>query len=144
MHHRHDCIFDVRYAETDAMGVVHHSRYLPWLEVGRTEWMKAIGSHYTEVERLGFFLVISEVGARYLRPARYGDQVRVSTHLARVRSRQMRFEYEVHRVGDEALLFTGFTEHLLTDKAGTLRRLPPELLALLERNQDEAAPEGDR
>lgn len=139
MYHPHDTYLDVRYAETDAMGVVHHSRYLPWLEVARTDWMVALGTHYSEIERLGYFLVVSEIGARYLRPARFGDRVRINTHLKRVRSRQVRFEYEIFRVGDGDLLFTAFSEHILTDREGSLRRFPPELLAMLEKNQDERA-----
>lgn len=134
--HTHEIRFDVRYAETDAMAVVHHSRYLPWLELGRTEWLKSLGMHYAEIERQGYFLVISEVGLRYLRPARYGDTVVVQTRMEKIRSRHMRFEYEIRRDGSDERLVTAFTEHILTDRAGALRRFPPELLALIQQESE--------
>ena len=62
----------VRYAETDAMGVVYHANYFVWFEVGRGDWFRAFGQDYGEWETLGYFLPVSEAHARFHAPARYG------------------------------------------------------------------------
>ena len=65
--------FRVRYAETDRMGVVHHSRYLIWLEEGRSAYLRALGTTYTAFEATGLSLAVSEAYARYVAPARYDN-----------------------------------------------------------------------
>ncbi len=123
--------FRVRYAETDAMGIVHHSRYLPWFEIGRTDWMRGAGLTYAEFEAMGFYLTVVEVGVRYLRPARYDDLVTVRTWLAEVRSRALRIEYEV--VDEQgSVLVTGFTSHICITHDGAPARLPEILIQAFE------------
>ena len=85
----------VRYAETDAMRIVHHSNYIIWFELGRVEYMKQIGSDYAAIEHSGHFFAVTEVGARYLSPARFGDTVKIRTWLDEVRSRTLVLRYEV-------------------------------------------------
>jgi len=124
--------FRVRYAETDAMGIVHHSRYLPWFEIGRTDWMRQAGLTYAEFEAMGFYLTVVEAGIRYQKPARYDDLVTVRTWLAEVRSRGLRIDYEV--VGAQGdVLVTGFTRHICITHDGTPVRLPEVLVQTLER-----------
>lgn len=92
----------VRYAETDSMRIVHHSNYIVWFELGRVEFMKRLGRDYAEVERGGHFFAVTEVGARYLSPAHFGDTVQISAWLEEVRSRTIAFRYEVRSIpGDE-------------------------------------------
>ena len=67
---------EVRYAETDQMGVVHHANYVVWFELARTRLCSLSGFHYADIERLGYLLMVTGVEARYHRPARYGDTVR--------------------------------------------------------------------
>lgn len=125
--------FRVRYAETDAMGIVHHSRYLPWFEIGRTDWMRQAGLTYAEFEAMGFYLIVVEAGIRYQKPARYDDLVTVRTWLAEVRSRGLRIDYEV--VDDQGdMLVTGFTRHICITHDGTPVRLPEVLVQTLERS----------
>ena len=112
----------VRYAETDMMGVVYHGSYLPWFEVGRTDLMKQYGLPYRQLEAEGFFLPVLEVGARYLRPARYDDPLTIVTTLREKPLLRIKLEYEV-RHGDE-LLATGFTLHAFIDRAGKPVRPP--------------------
>ena len=112
----------VRYAETDMMGVVYHGSYLPWFEVGRTDLMKQYGLPYRQLEAEGYFLPVLEVGARYLKPARYDDTITIVTTLREKPLLRIKLEYEVRR-GDE-LLATGFTLHAFIDRAGKPVRPP--------------------
>ena len=112
----------VRYAETDMMGVVYHGSYLPWFEVGRTDLMKQYGLPYRQLEAEGFFLPVLEVGARYLKPARYDDLLTIVTTLREKPLLRIKLEYEVRR-GDE-LLATGFTLHAFIDREGKPVRPP--------------------
>lgn len=117
---------EVRYAETDQMGVVHHANYVIWFELARTRLCARSGFHYAEVERMGYLLMVTGVEVKYRRPARYGDHVRVACWSERLQSRGVRFGYEVRR-GDD-LLATGATDHVWVE-AGSGRpcRLPEVL-----------------
>ena len=123
--------FYVRYAETDAMGVVHHAVYLVWFEEGRSAYMRACGLPYAEVERRGYWFTVAGVQARFLAPARYGDRVVVQTRLTALGSRGLTFAYEVRRASDDALLATGETRHVCVDHSGTVRRIPEDLVRAL-------------
>lgn len=129
---RADTDVEVRYAETDQMGVVHHANYIVWFELARTRLCLASGFHYADIERLGYLLMVTGVEARYLRPARYGDVVRVTCWCDRMASRVLRFAYEVHKGGER--LATGFTEHLWVETAsGRPCRTPEAVRAAFER-----------
>lgn len=114
---------EIRYAETDRMGVVHHSRYLVWFELARTHLCRQTGYHYAEIEAMGYFLVVTRADLVYRKGARYGDTVRVACRLARLGSRGLRFEYEVRKDGD--VLVEGATEHIWVEVAsGKPCRIP--------------------
>jgi acyl-CoA thioester hydrolase len=114
----------VRYAETDAMGVVYHTNYLVWFEVGRGEYMRQQGSDYGQLEGQGYYLPVIEVQARYLAPARYGDLVTIRTWVKEVRSRQVTFAYKVVMAETGQLLATGWTKHICVDEQGAIRTIP--------------------
>lgn len=119
---------EVRYAETDQMGVVHHAEYVVWFEMARTRLCAESGWHYAEIERLGTYLMVTGVEVSYRRPARYGETAQVSCSLARLGSRGLAFAYRVTRGGD--LLARGTTEHVWVDRAtGRPCRMPAELAA---------------
>jgi acyl-CoA thioester hydrolase len=121
-----------RYAETDAMGVVHHASYIVWLEQGRTELLRALGVSYREIEATGFFVVLSDLRVRYHASARYDDLVLLRATLSGRRSRQLSFNYELRLSATGALLVTAQSEHIVVSRAtGRPTRLPPELLAAL-------------
>lgn len=101
---------EVRYAETDQMGVVHHSRYLVWFELARTALCRETGHHYEEIEAMGYFLMVTRSELTYRRGARYGETPEVHCRLARLSGRGLRFAYEVRRDGE--LLVEGATEHI--------------------------------
>jgi acyl-CoA thioester hydrolase len=119
----------VRYAETDAMGVVYHANYLVWFEAGRGDYFRALGHDYRRWEEQGFHLPVSEAYARYHAPARYGDLVTVQTRLERLRSRSLTLCYKVIRDASGETLCTGWTRHLCVDRQGRVRSLPVELLS---------------
>ena len=85
----------VRYCECDPMGVVHHGSFIPWLEMGRTELLRATGISYADMERAGFFLVITRLECRYKRPGRYDDLVEVRTRVVGGSQVKIEHEYEV-------------------------------------------------
>ena len=121
-----------RYAETDAMGVVHHASYVVWLEQGRTELLRALGVSYREIEATGLFVVLSDLRVRYHAAARYDDLVLLRAILDGRRSRQLSFAYELRLGATGALLVTARSEHIVVSRAtGRPTRLPPELLAAL-------------
>lgn len=117
---------EVRYAETDQMGVVHHAVYPVWFEVARTSLCRASGYHYAEIERLGYMLMVTGLTVDYRKPARYGDALDVSCRLSRLGSRGLTFSYEVQR-GD-SLLARGTSTHVwLQADSGRICRIPAEL-----------------
>ena len=113
---------NVRYAETDMMGVAYHGSYLPWFELGRTALLKAHGLPYRELEAAGYFLPVLEVSARYLRPARYDDELEIVTTLRERPVARIRLDYEVFRAAE--LLATGHTVHAFIDREGRPTRPP--------------------
>lgn len=124
---RHSVDVEVRYAETDQMGVVHHANYLVWFELARTGLCRASGHGYADIERRGYLLMVTGAALRYRGGARYGDTVRVTVWMEELTSRTLRFAYRVERDGE--LLVSGHTEHLWIDAA---RRRPcrmPEFVA---------------
>jgi YbgC/YbaW family acyl-CoA thioester hydrolase len=86
----------VRYKETDQMGIAHHSNYLVWFEIGRTDLCRQTGIPYDEIERRGYLLVVTEIACRYRTPFRYDEEVVIRTSVGEVASRAMRFEYELY------------------------------------------------
>ncbi len=118
----------VRYAETDAMGVVYHANYLVWFEAGRGDYFRALGNDYGQWERRGYLLPVSEAYARFEAPARYGDLVTVRTSVDQVRSRGLTLGYEVVHAESQQRLASGWTRHICVDREGKVRRLPEEML----------------
>lgn len=123
--------FRVRFAETDQMGIVHHASYFVYFEEGRSELTRQHGAPYSELEAMGFSLALSDAQARYIAPARYDQRVTVRAWVARLRSRGIRFAYEIVCADDGTLLVTGETGHICVDRAGEVRRIPEEWLSAL-------------
>lgn len=105
----------VRYKETDQMGIAHHSNYLVWFEIGRTDLCRAAGVPYAEIESRGYILVVTEIQCRYRLPFRYDDEVVIRTSIAEAQSRAMKFAYELSDANGE-MRATGFSSHLWLDR----------------------------
>ncbi|MET0619165.1 MAG: thioesterase family protein [Thermoanaerobaculia bacterium] len=128
----------VRYSETDQMGIVYHAHYLVWFEIGRTEWCRAAGIPYAEMERAGMFIPVTRVEATFRRRSSYDDPIRIESRMAELSGRGCTFAYEVRAEGNE-LLADGSTRHVFTDPTGRPRRAPAEILGVLERFRSDAA-----
>lgn len=117
----------VRYAETDAMAVVYHGSYLPWLEVARTNLLREQGFPYRDLEQAGFLLPVLEISLKYQRSAVYDDEVTIHVFLRECPSIRIKLDYEIRR-GDE-LLATAQTTHAFVDRQGQPVRPPADFLA---------------
>lgn len=126
----HEIELRVRYSETDAMGLLHHSRYLTWFEIGRTELFRADGGDYRRMEELGLFFVVVKVEARYRRPARYDDLLRLRTTLTRRTSVRLEHAYQLFR--NEELLAEGSSVLACVDRQGELKLIPDDLIGFTQ------------
>jgi acyl-CoA thioester hydrolase len=120
----------VRYAETDAMGIVHHAVYPVWMELGRSDLLRELGQSYAEWETQGVFMPLGELHVRYRQPARYDEQVEVFTRIQDASRRKITFGYRVMR-GD-ARLVEASTVHIVTGTSGRSQPLPESLWKLIE------------
>jgi len=122
----------VRYAETDHSGVVYHSNYLIWFEVGRVELCRDHGFNYRDMEReADAFLPVTELSVKYRAPARYDDEILIRTRVIRLRSRAIAFEYQVIRESDGTLLVEGKTDHIVMNSEGKARSFPPKFAEMM-------------
>ncbi len=122
----HEAKLRVRFAETDQMGVVYHSNYLIWMEVGRVEYCRAAGMRYRDMDAAGVQLTVVETHCRYIAPARYDDEVIVRTWIEQVNARMVLFGYELSEAESNTILATGVTKHFFCGKEGRPRKLPAE------------------
>lgn len=117
----------VRYQETDRMGIVYHSNYIIWFDMGRTEFMRSLGYEYSQLEKDGIWLPIIEVGCKYKSPALYDDEITIETYIEELTRVRIKFRYKVFR--GEDVLVEGFTVQAFTND-----RLKP--IALNKVNTD--------
>lgn len=122
----------VRYAETDQMGVVYHANYLVWCEIGRTDFIRAQGTSYAQLEREGVLLAVSDAALRFHASARYDDPIRVYTRLVAARSRAMTFAYRIVRADTNRLLVSGTTSLVSLSSSGRPVSLPLAMRRMLE------------
>lgn len=124
----------VRYAETDAMGVVHHSRYFVWLELARIEWLRQLGLNYKEMEKRGFFIPVVQANLSYKKPVFFDDILRVILLPSEDYQRaKFTINYEIFR--DQDLVACGFTTHAFINAQ---RRLMPPPDFFIKQLQDQS------
>jgi len=122
----------VRYAETDKMGVVYHANYLIWFEIGRTEYCRARGFAYRDMEENeDAFLVVAESYCRYKSSAYYDDELIVRTCVTELRRRSLRFGYEIVRAETNEVIAEGETMHVITNSDGRVRSFPESYKQML-------------
>jgi len=125
----------VRYAETDRMGIVYHSNFVIWFEVGRVELLRQLGFQYSEMEQHdNCHIPVVDLRVRYKAPAQYDDEIVIRTEIKNVRSSLLHFTYEVFRQSDRTLLATGETMHIIVDDKFERRPLPEKYLKAFKRN----------
>lgn len=123
----------VRYAETDQMGVVYHANYLAWCDIARTDLIRGLGGKtYAEIEREGIALAVVEAHLRYKKPARYDDVIRIATRVTEVRSRVVRFDYDI-ATDDGVAIASGYTTLVAMTREGKGACIPDHLRQQLER-----------
>ncbi|NMA54906.1 MAG: acyl-CoA thioesterase [Firmicutes bacterium] len=105
---------NVRYAETDQMGVVYYGNYFTWFEIGRSAFFRSLGHSYEKLEEQGLLLPVVEAYCRYLSPARYEEQITITTRLERLTAARLVFAYTIHR--GEILLASGRTTQCFVGK----------------------------
>jgi acyl-CoA thioester hydrolase len=131
-HHQCSLQLRVRYAETDAQGVVHHANYPVWFEMGRVEYLRGLGLSYREIEQRGIFLVVTELQLKLRRPAVFDDELQLVTRISLLKSRLVAFDYSLYNsVTANTPMVTGRSEHMATDTRRRAVMLPGELVAAL-------------
>jgi len=129
----HETRFRVRYAETDQMGVVYYANYFIWMELGRAEYCRAAGIRYKDMEeRDGVRLAVVDAHCRYLRPARYDEEIAVTTWVARSQRRGVEFHYRIRDTATGAELAEGETRHIFLGPDMRPVKLPDQYLALFQ------------
>ena len=113
-----------RYAETDKAGVVHHSVYPVWFEMGRTELLRANGIAYKELEEAGIAFVVAQMSIKYRRPAMYDEKLQLETKCSAVTAGKVEHNYRLTRINDGLLLAEGSTVLACVDAGGKVRRVP--------------------
>jgi acyl-CoA thioester hydrolase len=121
----HELSIRVRYAETDRMGLLYHAHYFVYFDMGRTEHLRAKGFSFREVEDAGYFLVLIEIGCKFMRPAHYDDLLTLRTTVAKVTHVQIVHQYQLLR--DGVLLAEGHSTLACVDREGKPQRLPKML-----------------
>lgn len=106
----------VRYVETDQMGIVHHSNYYPWFEIGRTEFTKATGMRYSDVENIGIMMPLVESYCKYIKAAKYEDEIIIETYIEKLTPVKMIFNYKIIKKENNELLAKGSTTQAFVDK----------------------------
>lgn len=128
----HETQIRVRYQETDNMGVVYYSNYLVWFEIARTEYFRALGLVYRELEKKGFYLMVASVSCQYKSPAKYDDMVNIKACVPELKNSSLRFEYSL-TVGDR-LIAKGESVHVFTNENGRPVRIPEEVRSLYRKD----------
>lgn len=122
----------VRFVETDMMGVVHHSNYFRWFEMGRVEYLRQAGVFLTDLMADGFIFPITHVECQYKASAKFDDYILIETTLETLSPVKMAFTYKVIRQSDEVLLATGSTQSVFTNYNGKITRLPSKYYEKLQ------------
>jgi len=120
----------VLYADTDAMGIVYHTNYIKWFEMGRNELMRQLGVAYTELEKLSLNLPLTKVSCHYLLSAKYDQLLTVETKVDYIKRASVKFNSCIWDEDMKKLLVEGYTIHACTNNEGKIRRIPSLLLDL--------------
>ncbi len=121
-------ILRVRFAETDKIGIAHHSNYAVWLEAARIEWLRKQNISYREWDNAGVFLVLNYISINYRRATYFDDELSIDVKLIEARQRRICFSYTITRIGDELLIATGETAHTPSNPNGKAISLPKDWL----------------
>lgn len=122
MNQSHTITIRVRYPEVDAMGYLHHSRFLQYFEMGRIELLRSLGHNYADLEQQGLFFVVVKVECRYKAPARYDEELTLTTRVVRQTHVRIDHAYELRR--GQTLLAEATTTIASVGRDGQLIAIP--------------------
>ena len=132
-------VHNVKYYETDAMGIVHHSNYIRIMEEARIDYLNQLGYNYAELEKTGVFSPVTKVECQYKMPSTFGDDLRVTILVEEITAVRIRFRYKM--VNQRSVLVcTAWSEHCFVDRAGKILRIDkdyPEFFEVLKQKSDE-------
>jgi acyl-CoA thioester hydrolase len=131
MVNHHTISIRVRYTEVDAMGYLHHSRFLQYFEMGRIEYLRALGFSYADMEAQGVFFVVAKAEVRFKAPAKYDDELTLTTRVTRQTHVRIDHAYELKR--GNLLLAEATTTVACVGRDGKLRAMPESLMAFAEK-----------
>ena len=117
--------FRVRYAESDPMGYLHHSKYMEYFEVGRTELLRQAGFRYRDLEARGILFVVTKIQCKFHKPARYDDELTLKIRIVRQTTVRIDHEYELYR--DGIRLTEAATTLACVDREGKVIQIPEEM-----------------
>jgi len=117
----------VIYADTDALGIVYHTNYIKWFEIGRGELLRELGIPYSQIENMGYNLPLTEVNCHYLYPARYDQIVLIETQIIFVKGASIKFRFLIWDEKQEKTLVEGESVHACLNKQGKIVRIPREI-----------------
>ena len=123
----------VEYHHTDQMGIVLHSNYVKFFEVARTEWLRAMGLTYAEMERRGVMMPIVEVNVKYRQPAYYDELISVTASVDELPMARMVFKYEIHGEDGREIATGSTTLGFIDKETRRPQRAPKWLMEVLER-----------
>lgn len=119
---QHTISIRVRYPEVDAMGYLHHSRYFQYFEMGRVELLRSMGHSYADLEKAGIFFAVVKVDCRYRAPARYDEELTLTTRIVKQTTVRIDHEYQLRR--GETILAEASTTIACVNKQGELQPIP--------------------
>ena len=117
----------VRYVECDPMGYLHHSNYLPYFEMGRTELLRQLGITYRDLEERGFIFVVARISVNFKRPIRYDDQLELVTRIQRQTRARIDHVYELFNRQSRLLLTTAESTIACVNRKGEPTAIPDDL-----------------
>ena len=131
----HPCDLPIRvfYADTDAMGIVYHTSYIRWFEMGRTELMRARGISWSILGPERCYFPLTKVSCHFLIPARYDELVILETKIDEVKRASLSFSYRILDEAKERVLVRGYTLHACTDGEGTIMRIPETIKKVIQQ-----------
>ncbi|MFW5891388.1 MAG: acyl-CoA thioesterase [bacterium] len=127
----------VRYAETDQMGVVYHSNYYHYMEIGRTDYLRKRGMNYSEIEHRGYYMFVTETHCYYKKPAKFEEKISIETILEKLGGASLNYKYIIRNESEE-LLAEGYTKHAFTTLKGKPTKIPQEIKDILTKKIDDS------
>jgi acyl-CoA thioester hydrolase len=124
----------VIYADTDAMGIVYHTNYIKWFEIGRTELLRDMGIYYAVFESRGFNLPLTKAYCHYLLPARYDQVLLIETEIEYIKRASVKFNCSIWDEQQEKKLVDGYTVHACTNSDGKIVRIPEDVADLIRQS----------